>query len=228
MTAMDPIVHLPGGSIVGMEAHVVWKHPTRGNIDRGEFMDLAELIGRVSDVERAVLEFAIAETSTDHSDMRTGMNLSASTLRDPEAVGWISDRLSTAPNKMIMEVGEGAISVGGAIVVRHLRALREAGASIVLDDFGLSFASLRTLHAFPFDGVKLHNALLTEGDAVRTSAIVKAIYASAAVVGFDIVHTGIDDDLDLRRLLGLDSGISSEGFYAQGEAVRTMVEATAV
>ncbi|MFT7476168.1 MAG: diguanylate cyclase (GGDEF)-like protein [Verrucomicrobiales bacterium] len=227
MAALDPIVHLPGGSIVGMEAHVVWKHPTQGNIDRGEFMDLAELIGRVSDVERAVLEFALAETSTDHSEMWTGMNLSGSTLRDPVAIGWIIDRVSSAPNKMIMEVRESAFSNGGASVVRHLRALREAGASIVLDDFGISVGSLRTLHAFPFDGVKLHNALLAEGDALRTNAIVKAVYASSAVVGFDIVHTGVDDDLDLRRLLDLDSGISSDGFYAQGAAVRAQVAWTA-
>ena len=225
VTGLEPIVHLPGGSVVGVEAHVIWNHPVRGQIDRSEFMDLAELIGRVSDVERAVLEFALSEQADDDDAMRTGMNLSSSTLRDPKAVGWIVERLKSAPNKMIMEVSETAVSTGDATVVRHLEQLQAAGASIVLDDFGLSFASMRTLHAFAFDGVKLHNSILIEGSAARSSAIARGVYASAESMGFDVVHSGVDTDDDLRLLMSLDTNISGRGFYAQGKAVRARVEA---
>ena len=225
MTGLEPIVHLPQGSIVGVEAHVIWNHPLRGEIDRNEFMDLAELIGRVSDVERAVLEYALSEQALEDQAMRTGMNLSGSTLRDPIAIDWIADRLLSSPNKMIMEVTETAVSTGGSIVVRHLQKLRDAGASIVLDDFGLSFASIRTLHAFSFDGVKLHNDLLTDGDTARAMAIIKGVYASAEATGFDIVHSGVDNDDDLRLLMSLDSSVTGQGFYAQGRAVRARVAA---
>lgn len=225
MTGLEPIVHLPKGSIVGVEAHVMWNHPSRGEIDRNEFMDLAELIGRVSDVERAVLEYALSEQSLEDKSMRTGMNLSGSTLRDPVAIDWIADRLVSSPNKMIMEVSETAVSTGGNLVVRHLQTLRDAGASIVLDDFGLSFASIRTLHAFAFDGVKLHNDLLTDGDKTRAMSIIKGVYASAETRGFDIVHSGVDSDYDLRLLLALDSSVTGQGFYAQGRAVRARVAA---
>jgi|GEM_PF-2004686 len=225
MTGLEPIVHLPNGSIVGVEAHVIWNHPSRGEIDRNEFMDLAELVGRVSDVERAVLEYALSEQALGEEAIRTGMNLSGSTLRDPVAIDWIADRLMSSPNKMIMEVTETAVSTGGSIVVRHLQKLRDAGASIVLDDFGLSFASIRTLHAFAFDGVKLHNDLLTDGDNARAVAIIKGVYASADATGFDIVHSGVDNDDDLRLLLSLDSSVTGQGFYAQGRAVRARVAA---
>ena len=225
MTALEPIVHLPNGSIVGVEAHVIWNHPVRGEIDRNEFMDLAELIGRVADVERAVLEYALSEQAFEEQAMRTGVNLSGSTLRDPVAIDWIVDRLKSSPNKMIMEVTETAVSTGGSIVVRHLQKLRDAGASIVLDDFGLSFASIRTLHAFAFDGVKLHNDLLTDGDDARACAVIKGVYASADATGFDIVHSGVDDDDDLRLLMSLDKSVTGHGFYAQGRAVRARVAA---
>ncbi len=221
-TAMEPIVHLPGGEIVGVEAHVVWEHPKRGSIDRSEFMDLAELIGRVADVERAVLEYALTEND---QGMRTGINISGSTLRDSVAIGWMVERLRGAEGKMIIEVSESSVSTGGSIVVRHLEMLREAGASIVLDDFGLSFASLRTLHAFSFDGVKVHTSLLSDGDATRMVAIAKGIYASSASIGFDVVFSGVESDSDLRLLMTLDSQIAEHGFYAQGKAVRERVEA---
>jgi len=225
VTGMEPIVHLPGGSIVGVEAHVAWQHPIRGEINRSEFMDLAELIGRAADVERAVLEFAL--TAQPETAMRTGVNVSASTLRDPLAVDWMCERLKTSGSQIIVEVGEASISTGGQVVMRHLAALRTAGASIVLDDFGLSFASLRTLHAFDFDGVKLHTSLLSEGNSTRMTAIIKGVYAGAAAVGFDVVHSGVDSDADLRLLMSLDDTISGHGFYAQGSAVRARVEAAA-
>lgn len=225
-TAMEPIVHLPGGEIVGVEAHVVWEHPTRGTIDRSEFMDLAELIGRVADVERAVLEYALAEQ--DEDSVRTGINISGSTLRDPIAIGWMAERLRESQAKMIIEVSETSISTGGDVVVRHLEILRDAGASVVLDDFGLSFASLRTLHAFAFDGVKLHTSLLSEGDRHRMTAIAKGVYASSGSIGFDVVHSAVETDDDLRLLMALDQKISSQGFYAQGAAVRARVNAAAV
>ena len=219
-TALEPIVHLPSGSVVGVEARVLWDHPTRGRIDRSEFIDLAELIGRVSDVERAVIEFAIHSDDSNEQSVRTGVNLSGSTLRDRVAVDWLVERLNATNQKIIIEVSETALTEGGSTVVRHLDDLRLAGASIVLDDFGLSHASIRTLHAFPFDGVKLHNSLVTEGDSLRGSAIAKAVYASAETVGFDVVHTAIDTDDDLRRLMELAQSTSDGGLYAQGAAVR--------
>lgn len=226
-TSMEPIVHLPDGSVVGVEARVVWNHPERGLIDRDEFIDLAELIGRVSDVERAVLEFALQTQETSDRPIRMGVTLSGSTLRDPLAIDWVIERLQSTDGHVIVEVSETAVSGGGAAVTEHLARLREAGASIVLDDFGVSLASMRTLHAYAFDGVKLHNALVAEGDARRGLAVVRAVYASAAVIGFDVVHTGIDTDEELGKLLSMAKSITDAGVFAQGQAVRSRATALA-
>lgn len=219
-TALEPIVHFPTGSIVGVEAHVLWDHPVRGQIDRADFIDLAELIGRVSDVERAVLEFALASHGSNEQQVNTGVNLSGSTLRDPLAVAWVIDRLRSGPHKIIIQVSESAVSTGGTALAKHLTDLREAGASIVLDDFGRTLGSMRTLHAFAFDGVKLHNSIITEGDAQRGHAISRAVYASAKATGFDVVHSGIDTDADLVRVMSMAKSMGDEGLYAQGAAVR--------
>ena len=222
-TAFDPIVKLPQGSVVGVEAHVLWNHPTRGQIDRTDFMGLAELIGRVDDVERAVVEFALAQNAEREQKVRTGFNISASTLSDPASVRWIVDRLTAEDHHLILEVDEETILRSSAIVGRHLAALRDVGASIVLDNFGVGPASLRALHALPFDGVKLHSSLLYSGSDNRALSIVSGLYAIAQSSGFDIIHTGVDGDDDLKRLLALREGAGAEGFYAQGKAIRRRV-----
>ena len=105
--------------------------------------------------------------------MRTGFNVSSTTLRDPVAVGWIIDRIAGGEHKVIVEVDETALLHSSAIVVKHLLALRDAGASIVLDDFGVGTSSLRALHAVAFDGVKLHGSLLEGGSNARSASIIK-------------------------------------------------------
>lgn len=225
-TGLNPIVHLPVGTIVAFEAHVVWNHPTRGEIQEAEFLDLAELIGRVSDVERAVLEFAMADDGTG-GKARTGMKLSASTLRDPKSIGWIVERLASGTSKVMFEVGEEAVSDGGRTVQHHLDMLRRAGASLVLHDFGKTYGALRTLHTIPFDGVKLHSSILDPEDPTRSASVAKAIYASSKELGFDVVHSGVDSDADLRLLLQLDGQISGHGFFAQGKAVHARVSSVA-
>lgn len=220
-TGLNPIVHLPVGTVVAFEAHVVWNHATRGEIQEPEFLDLAELIGRVSDVERAVLEFAMMDDGT--ANVRTGMKLSASTLRDPKAIGWIVERLASGTSKVMFEVGEEAVSDGGRTVQHHLEMLRRAGASLVLHDFGKTYGALRTLHTIPFDGVKLHSSILDPEDPTRSASVAKAVYASSKELGFDVVHSGVDSDADLRLLLQLDGQISGHGFFAQGKAVHARV-----
>jgi len=222
-TAFDPIVKLPQGEVMGVEAHVLWNHPTRGQIDRADFMGLAELIGRVDDVERAIVEFAIAQNSGREQKVRTGFNVSASTLTDPTSIQWIIDRLSGEDHHLILEVDEEAILASPTTVGRHLAALRDVGASIVLDNFGVGPASLRALHSLPFDGVKLHSSLLYSGTNKRARSIVTGLYAIAECSGFDVIHAGVDSDDDLRRLLALCESAGIEGFYAQGKAIRRRV-----
>ena len=225
-TGLNPIVHLPVGTVVAFEAHVVWNHPTRGAVQEDEFLGLAELIGRVSDVERAVLEFALVDDGSAAS-VRTGMKLSSSTLLDAKAIGWIVERLSSGTNKVMFEVCEEAIAAGGRTIQHHLEMLRRAGASLVLADFGKSYGSLRTLHTIPFDGVKLHSSILDPQDPTRSASVAKAVYASSKELGFDVVHSGVDTDADLRLLLQLDGQISGHGFFAQGKAVHARVSSNA-
>ncbi len=225
-TGLEPIVALPSGDVVAAEARVRWMHPERGLVESHEFLEAAERIGRSGEIERALIRFALSHAEYERrearSGLRTSLNISGSTLRDPHATAWVVDLLreSGDAGQLMVEVSEGAVGAGGPDVAASLQSLREAGASVVLDDFGVHLGSFRTLHAFPFDGVKLHQNLLSGEDGRAAEAVCRAVYAAADVVGFDVIHTGVDTERDLWLLKRLDRKLDRSGFYAQGRAVR--------
>ncbi len=228
-TGLEPIVSLPSGDVVAAEARVRWLHPERGLIESHQFLEAAESIGRAGEIERALIRFAIDRSSFAQGDravgLRTSINISATTLRDRHATEWVAQQLREADDAtpLMVEVTESAVGAGGADVAESLAVLRAAGASIILDDFGVHLGSLRTLHAFAFDGVKLHQKILTTtgGEESRAAeALCRAVYAAAETVGFDVIHTGVDTERDLWLLKRLDRKLNRDGFYAQGRAVR--------
>ncbi len=57
----QPIVHLPGDNVVGMEALARWSHPAHGVIPPAKFIPLAEECGLISSIGAWVLEEAASQ-----------------------------------------------------------------------------------------------------------------------------------------------------------------------
>src|SRR3954447_14623663 len=62
-TVYQPKVDLQSGQCTGVEALVRWKHPRRGILGPGEFLDLAERSGQMRKLTRLVLEKALADVA---------------------------------------------------------------------------------------------------------------------------------------------------------------------
>src|SRR4029079_12439855 len=60
-----------------------------------------------------------------------------------------------SPRRLELEVTESAIMSDQTHGLHVLRKLKAMGMSIAMDDFGTGYSSLATLHAFPFDKLKL-------------------------------------------------------------------------
>jgi EAL domain-containing protein (putative c-di-GMP-specific phosphodiesterase class I) len=104
---------------------------------------------------------------------------------------------------LVLEVLETSALAPPAVAV--LAAWREAGARVVVDDFGAGFASVDRLEACDWDGVKLDRSLLAQAkaDPARSSEI------AAAAARYDyVVAEGIETDSDTAtaRSLGATHG----------------------
>jgi EAL domain-containing protein (putative c-di-GMP-specific phosphodiesterase class I) len=74
-----------------------------------------------------------------------------------------------------------------------LRKLKAMGVSIAMDDFGTGYSSLATLHAFPFDKIKLdHSFVKRLPDDAAAAAIVRTVLALGKSLGIPVLAEGIE------------------------------------
>jgi EAL domain-containing protein (putative c-di-GMP-specific phosphodiesterase class I) len=90
-----------------------------------------------------------------------------------------------------------------------LRKLKALGVSIAIDDFGTGYSSLATLHAFPFDKLKLDQSFVKRlpGDAAA-AAIVRTVLALGESLGMPVLAEGIETMAQWQFLVheGCDKG----------------------
>lgn len=221
-TVLEPIFSLPDLAVMGREASIRWQHPTRGLLDAAEFMSLAQDIGRIADLERAVVMFALNEYLNDETAPPTSVNLSAISVVSGEQIPWIIEELQAStqnPQNLIVEIPEEALLIAPRETRRQLDLLQTNGIGVVLDNFGSSNGSLRSLHAFPFDGVKLHPDLIDGAAGVTASSLFKAVYAAGDSLGFEVIHTALDTPELLDRVTGINAALGRASFYGQGDTL---------
>jgi EAL domain-containing protein (putative c-di-GMP-specific phosphodiesterase class I) len=96
-------------------------------------------------------------------------------------------------------------------VLRH--ALEAHGVRPHTDDFGTGASSLRLLHGFPGDAVKIHRALVIGmGREAGAFEIVKALVGLAHNLGLEVIAEGVETAAQLNhlKLLGCEF---AQGFH---------------
>jgi diguanylate cyclase (GGDEF)-like protein/PAS domain S-box-containing protein len=216
----QPVVALSDGEITGLEALVRWQHPSRGLLDPGEFVSVAEDSGLIEPIGRWVQEAACRQILEWHGlrlDSRPfdiAVNLSARQVahRDlPAAVGEVLARTGLDPVHLRLEITESVLVEESATAIATLEALSEIGVRLVLDDFGTGYSSLAYLNRFPFDALKIDRSFVEAlGVEQERTAIVEAIIGMARALSLDVIAEGVENEAQLSELrrLGCD--------YAQG------------
>ena len=76
-----------------------------------------------------------------------------------------------------------------------LRKLKAMGISVAMDDFGTGYSSLATLHAFPFDKIKLDQSFVKRlPEDAAAAAIVRTVLALGASLGMPVLAEGIETE----------------------------------
>jgi predicted signal transduction protein with EAL and GGDEF domain len=197
----QPIVALGGGSAVGVEALVRWQHPLRGMVPPLAFIDIAEQTGLIAALGVFVLETACRQFMQWHQALGAlapqglSVNLSRAQLADPQLVGQVQRALqaSAMPAAALqLEVTE-SLAAQDDTVRDRLQALKALGLSLALDDFGIGYSSLSSLHQLPVDLVKIDRSFVSQLEtSAHHRALVKATVEVAQSLGMGTVAEGIE------------------------------------
>jgi EAL domain-containing protein (putative c-di-GMP-specific phosphodiesterase class I) len=217
----QPSYDIASHMIVGVEALVRWRSPTRGSIPPDRFVPVAEAAGLIHELGEFVLREAARQTARWIADDLVGpdfvtwVNLSAVQLSDrriTETVDRILQSAGLETRSLGFEVTETAIVVEGSPAEQAravLQDLHDRGLAIALDDFGTGFSSLEHLRRFPIDVIKIDRSFIQgiEHDP-KDVAIAANLVSLAHALRLDVVAEGIETEGQLAQLaeLGCDLG----------------------
>ncbi|WP_238935309.1 EAL domain-containing protein [Pseudomonas typographi] len=214
----QPIIDVASGQLIALEALIRWRQPDGRVLAPGAFLPALEglrLIGRLDLYMLRCVAQLLAQP--EHAGWPTvHVNCSSYSMTRPEFAGEVLDLLSTfnvAPNRICLELTEGALVAEPELARQTMRHLAERGMSVVLDDFGAGFSSLSYVHQFHFTGLKIDKSFILElTTSVRSRAIVRAIVRMAESLGLSVVAEGVEDlaALDLLRDMGAGQ---AQGYY---------------
>lgn len=213
--AYQPIVELDSQRWVGAEVLLRWRTPAGESISPAVFVPLAEQNGLMRRLTNKMLGLLADEVGQriDAEAFYFSVNLSAEDFRDEgvtAALEAIARLLGGKASRLRIEITEhSALDTQG--VAERIAALRAAGISVMIDDFGTGHSSLSYLTELQVDGLKIDKSFVdTIGKHAASSGVIPHIIEMAHTLGLYIVAEGVEQPAQADYLR--ERGVR----YAQG------------
>ncbi len=190
----QPVFAGDGRRIVGAEALVRWRHPTRGLLSPELFVPVAEERGLIDRL--GAWTFAQACRTLQSTALPwVAINVSPVELRSAGFVSRILRGLmdhGIAPQRLQLEITEGVLLETTEITAAGLQQLRDAGVRLALDDFGTGYSSLNYLRRYNVDKLKVDRSFVEQlGVSAEAGAIVQTIIGLGRALKMTVTAEGV-------------------------------------
>jgi predicted signal transduction protein with EAL and GGDEF domain len=209
-------VDAEGGSILGLNALLRWRHPQRGMLLPVEFIQLAEEIGLAIPIGEWVLRRACRDATNWPESITVAVSVSPLQFESDKLASLVDRALQAVElpgSRLEIGVTEEILLSNNSSVLKTLTALKALGVKVVMNSFGTGVASLSQLVNFPFDKINIDPSLLviTQNDA-KSRAILRAIAVLGDSLGIATLAGGVETSEQLMRVRS--EGCSTvQGFY---------------
>ena len=215
----QPVVDIASGRITGLEALVRWRHPVKGLLAPGEWLDVIEssaFIHRLGDVvlEQACRDHAVL-LAEGHGDLTMHVNVSARQLEQAGTAAKVERALQTSgvpARQLVLELTETRLLALHGSLLAELHAIRRLGVALAVDDFGTGYSTLAHLVEMPIDILKLDRSFVAGlGTRQSAHAISAGVLAMARGLGVSCVAEGVEN-LRQAELLAELGYTSAQGY----------------
>ncbi|UGB47133.1 EAL domain-containing protein [Frateuria edaphi] len=205
----QPSVDLRNGKVVAVEALLRWRHPARGDVSPAEFIPMAEKLGLIRHVDDWVLQAVARQMRQWDAEgmppIRVAVNISAGSYGAPHFVEDVRRWLvaeQVAPQRLLLEITEGAILRLGDEMERTMNALHALGVGVAIDDFGTGYSSMAYLKLPAIAFLKIDKSFV-DGlpGSSHDAAIVEAMLALSKRLGLCAIAEGIETEAQHEFLL---------------------------
>lgn len=196
----QPKIALDSGGVVGVEALLRWKHPSRGFIPPNYFIPIAERMGHIKPITNWIFNTALRQGSewTDKwGPLSVAINIPPDFILMPD----LKDLIANAINlwgggnvSLVLEIVERSLVLEPEKSFSILREIQDMGVGISVDDFGTGYSSLSYFEKLPVDELKIDQSFVTNvvGSPANQN-IVKLIVDLAHAFDMEVVAEGVED-----------------------------------
>ena len=220
--AFQPKLNLQSGELVGAEALIRWRHPTRGLLMPGSFIPFAEQAGFIRKITRWALREGTlvgGAWSREGRPLNLSINISADDLADSQLDSHLRDALvgSRMPSSLLtLELTESGFIGDPDQALMRLHTLKTQGVMLSIDDFGTGYSSLSYLTRMPVDELKIDRSFVSAiAGSPEATAVVQAAIEMGHSLGLSIVAEGIEDRGTAADLASLGCDVGQGYVYAK-------------
>lgn len=215
----QPQLDLKVRQLVGFEALIRWRHPTRGLVPPDAFIPVVEQMGLISPIGEWVIREACDEAARWPAPLSVAVNVAAAQFENSRLLPTVAAALESSglPGaRLELEIVETVLLKNDRTVMDQLHALKALDVQISLDDFGTGYSSLTQLRSFPFDRVKIDRSFADD------TAVVRAVATLGASLGMRTTAEGVETTEQLERL-HRDGCTEAQGYLLSRPVCRTAV-----
>lgn len=218
---LQPQVEYPSGRIIGAEALIRWRHPTKGFLSPASFIPLLEKSNYIGKVDKHMIE-TTCRYMRRWLDMRPDLPVQISvnlSRHDVLETGFIDDlqaivdKYDIPRSALHLEVTESAYMKNTELLIDKVDELRADGFAVEIDDFGAGYSSLNTLKDINVDKLKLDMKFISEGSNYdKEKIIIAAVINMAKTLGLPVIAEGVETREQADMLLGFGCN-QMQGYY---------------
>lgn len=202
----QPVVDVHSKQIVGLEALLRWKHPTKGMISPATFIPVAEETGQIIQLTDWVLHEAFRQHQQwiKEGILPVKISINFSNLwffrnnREHDFYQLLQ-QYEMDSHFVEVEITERVALMDDYYPI--LERMRSEGISVAVDDFGIEYSSLNYLKRFPLNKIKIDKSFISGiGKDKVDETIIKAILFVAESLNYTVVAEGVETEEQLQYL----------------------------
>lgn len=224
----QPKLDLLTNRVMGAEGLVRWRHPERGMVMPGQFIELAEETGMIEELGLWAIRRAITDARTWEQiygrPLSVAVNVSTRQLDLARVAGRslakdVEEILQSTdfnPALLELELTESSIMQDVDYALSELQHLHRLGVNLAIDDFGTGHSSLAYLCRLCVNTLKVDRTFVSSmASNQEARVVVRSILALGHELGLTVVAEGIETNTDLEILRDLNCDLGQGYLFSR-------------
>jgi diguanylate cyclase (GGDEF)-like protein len=213
--ALQPIVRAGSRKTAFYECLLRMQKPDGTYVSAGEFIPIAEKFGLARLIDHRVVELTIGLLRSA-PNLSLSMNVSGETAGESDWLALLRGLVQgdqSLTRRLMVEITETAALTDIEECAGFVRALKETGCQVAIDDFGAGYSSFKNLRLLDVDMVKIDGSFVKDmAERSDDRFLVRTLVDLARNFSMSTVAEWVDDEAtaDLSEQAGVDF---LQGFY---------------